>query len=205
MATTTEGPAAAPEGPRAPAPTMWRPGALRKLLRTRVLERSLRRLPRDRSVLDLCCGHGFYFDINPAACGIDGDPVAVASLRARGLDVRHGDVLAGLPWEDGRFGWVVAHDVLEHFELAPLLRLAAEVRRVLAPGGRFLVLVPNRRGYDYGVRHGVGHRLFVTAREIDLLAGQCGFEVEAAYPEPLPRWAGRLFTHNKEVFRLRRL
>jgi SAM-dependent methyltransferase len=184
---------------------MWRPGAVKKFLRTYLLERSLWKLPKDGSVLDLCCGYGFYFTINPRASGIDGDPHAVELLRAKGLDVRHGNVLDELPWEDGRFRWVVAHDVLEHFTFDELERLLREVTRVLAPGGRFLVIVPNRKGFDYGVQKGVGHKLFVTAREVEALAKAAAFEVEAAYPEPLPRTIGRFFTHNKEVFHLRKI
>jgi SAM-dependent methyltransferase len=183
---------------------MWEPGPLRKLVRTYLLERTLWRLPRDGSVLDLCCGHGFYFSINPRAAGIDADPRAIEQLSKRGHDVRLGNVLEGLPYPDAQFSWVVAHDVLEHFTIQELERLVPEVHRVLGPGGRFLVLVPNRKGFDYGVRMRVGHRLFVTEREVRQLARE-RFEVEASYTEPLPRWLGRFFTHNKEVFRLRKV
>lgn len=183
---------------------MWEPGRFRKLLRTYLLERTLWRIPRDSRVLDLCCGYGFYFTINPLASGIDGDARAVAQLQKRGLDVLHANVLAGLPYADGRFSWVVAHDVLEHFTMGELEVLVPEVWRVLGSGGRFLVVVPNRRGFDYGLRMNVGHRLFVTEREIrDLASGR--FEIEEHYAEPLPRWLGRFFAHNKEVFILRRL
>lgn len=191
-----------PDG-SAPMAHMWEPGRLRRLFRIYLLERTLWRLPRDRSVLDLCCGYGFYFTINPRAAGIDADPRAIEQLSRRGYDVRPGNVLDGLPYPDGRFAWVIAHDVLEHFTLPELLRLVPEVHRVLEPGGRFLVLVPNRKGFDYGARMNTGHRLFVTEREVrDLARGL--FEIEASYPEPLPRWLGRFFTHNKEVFRLRK-
>jgi SAM-dependent methyltransferase len=161
------------------------------------------RVPRGNDVLDLCCGYGFYFDINPRAAGFDGDPSCVAPLRARGLDVTLGNVLERLPYPDGRFEWVLAHDVLEHFAQDEIDRIAAEVNRILRPGGRFLVIVPNRKGYDFGLRLGIGHRLYVTAREIDLFA-RGRFVVEASYPEPLPRWIGSFFTHNKEVFLLRK-
>lgn len=181
-----------------------RPGGLRKWARTYLLERTLWRIPRTRDVLDLCCGYGFYFGINPHAVGFDGDPRAVEALRRQGRTVDQGDLLAGLPYGQDSFGWVVAHDVLEHFTRDELERVFSEVHRVLRPGGRFVVLVPNRRGYEYGVRIEIGHKLFVTAREVNELA-RGRFEVEAEYPEPLPRVVGRFFTHNKEVFRLRKL
>jgi SAM-dependent methyltransferase len=183
---------------------MWEPGPLRRLARTYLLERTLWRLPRDGSVLDLCCGYGFYFTINPRAVGIDADPRAVEQLLKKGYDVRLGNVLEGLPYPDAGFSWVVAHDVLEHFSLSELGKLFPEVHRILGPGGRFLVLVPNRKGFEYGLRKNVGHRLFVTEREVRELARGC-FEIESSYPEPLPRWLGRFFTHNKEVFQLRKI
>jgi len=150
-------------------------------------------------VLDLCCGYGFYFDINPEAAGIDGDPRCVDPLRARGFDVTLANVLERLPYPDDRFEWVLAHDVLEHFSFPEVDRIVTEVHRILRPGGRFLVIVPNRKGFDYGVRIDIGHRLFVTASEIGTLARN-RFAVQASYPEPHPRWLGAHFTHNKEVF-----
>ena len=98
---------------------------------------------------------------------------------------------------------MVAHDVCEHFTYPQLEGIFREVRRILRPGGTFLVIVPNRKGYDYGLRAGAGHVLFVTEREIEGLARGL-FEVSRHYPEPLPRRVGDYFTHNKEVFHLRR-
>jgi SAM-dependent methyltransferase len=155
-------------------------------------------------VLDLCCGYGFYFSINPRARGVDGNPECVEALRRDGRDVVLYDVLNGLPFPDGEFEWVVAHDVCEHFTYAQLERIFRDVHRVLRAGGTFLVIVPNRRGYDYGLRAGAGHVLFVTSREVESLARGL-FEVARRYAEPLPRWIGERFTHNKEVFHLRRI
>lgn len=178
------------------------PHPFKKWLRTRFLEPTLRTIPRERDVLDLCCGYGFYFGINPRATGVDGDARAVDYLRSRGHEVQLANVLERLPFPDGSFRWVIAHDVLEHFDRHQLERVADEVRRVLRPGGAFVVLVPNRKGYEYGVRAGVGHKLFVTRREIEeLAAGR--FAIAEHYSEPLPAGIGRFFTHNKEVFWLR--
>jgi hypothetical protein len=51
------------------------------------------------------------------------------------------------------------------------------------------------------VRNGSGHKQFITAIEIESLCGE-RFEIRRNYPEPFPRWLGRHFTHNKEVFEL---
>lgn len=189
---------------KAPAPVAHRPGWLRRFIRTYLIERTLWRVPRTDKVLDLCCGHGFYFSINPHAHGVDGDPESLTVLRGRGHAVVQSDVLQGLPYRDGAFESVIAHDVLEHFTFDELTRLLTEVHRVLAPRGTFLVFVPNRKGYDFGVDIRVGHQLFVTQVEIrQLIAGK--FALRRNYPEPLPRWIGQYFTHNKEVFELERL
>ncbi|HZU36248.1 MAG TPA: class I SAM-dependent methyltransferase [Gemmataceae bacterium] len=185
----------------APAPPARRPKPVRKFIRTWFLERTLRRVPKTRQILDLGCGYGFYFSINPHARGVDGDPVAVEYLCQQGFDVQQADFLQGLPYPDAEFEYVIAHDVLEHFRFDELESLCSEVHRILRPGGIFLVLVPNRKGYDYGLRTGAGHQLFVTRSEIERLCQGC-FGLRWQYPEPLPRWLGRFFTHNKEVFEL---
>lgn len=186
------------------APPVLRSSGVRTLIRTHLLERTLKKLPQSERILDLCCGYGFYFSINPSATGIDGDPACVASLRSEGRRVDLGNVLERLPYEDGSFEYVLAHDVLEHFVEDELEVLVKEVHRVLEPGGVFLVWVPNRKGYDSGLRPEVGHRLFVTDAVIDRLAPGL-FTVERHYPEPLPRSIGKWFSHNKEVFWLRRI
>lgn len=67
--------------------------------------------------------------------GADGATVA----DERGLATLRGDATA-LPVADGALDLVVAFDVLEHLD--DDLAAAREVRRVLRPGGHFLVAVP---------------------------------------------------------------
>jgi len=49
------------------------------------------------------------------------------------------------------------------------------------------------------VGEGVGHKHFVTQEEIARIAEKIGFLFEGCYASPLPRFAHRLFTHNKWV------
>ncbi len=186
------------------APPVLKPNPFKKFVRTHLLERTMRRIPRGNRVLDLCCGWGFYFNINPNAVGVDGDPHPVEQLRERGFNVHQANVLETLPFGPGSFQWVLAHDVLEHFTFDELQRLVANVHYVLAPGGRFVVWVPNRKGYDFGLDIGAGHKLYVTEDEIRRLTRDL-FLLERNYAEPLPRAVGKSFTHNKEVFFLRKL
>jgi SAM-dependent methyltransferase len=181
------------------APPVLRSNRVRTWIRTWVIERTLRGLPRTDRALDLCCGYGFYFSINPQAIGVDGDPACVSTLRDRGFDVRLANILEPLPFSDEQFDVVLAHDVLEHFVLDELETIFAEVRRILSSEGKFVVWVPDRKGYDAGVDPLVGHRLFVTDSEVRALAAG-RFDVDEHYPEPFPRSLGRHFAHNKEVF-----
>jgi SAM-dependent methyltransferase len=68
-------------------------------------------------------------DPSPAMLALAGDAAPAADLRVAGLEA--------LPWPDGAFDVVTAVNALQFAE-APRAALA-EVRRVLAPGGRFAV------------------------------------------------------------------
>ncbi|MDR1636456.1 MAG: class I SAM-dependent methyltransferase [Treponema sp.] len=79
------------------------------------------------------------------SAGLEISPSAEYARRERGLDVR------GLPLEDcrfpaGSFNVVLASHLIEH--LNDPAGFAAEVYRVLAPGGRFLVTTPNISGFQ---------------------------------------------------------
>jgi len=69
------------------------------------------------------------FDIDPSACQHPDLPVA------------QGDILGGLPYDDGRFDLVVANEVIEHMENP--FRATREFHRVLRPGGLLLLTTPN--------------------------------------------------------------
>jgi len=56
-----------------------------------------------------------------------------------------------LPFADGTFDLILSHEVLEH--VADDRKAVAEVTRVLRPGGRAVLFVPNR-GYPFET-HGI--------------------------------------------------
>jgi methionine biosynthesis protein MetW len=96
--------------------------------------------------LDVGCGTGSSYAPELARragtyAGVDVSAHAVEIARARGLDARVVDDAAELPFEDGSFDLVVCVEVLEHL-FAPH-GAAAEIRRVLRPGGRLVASVPN--------------------------------------------------------------
>ncbi len=108
------------------------------------------RLASGKRVLDAGCGAGYgsmeLAGVAVAVTAIDFSPDAIAYARGRyqlpNLTYRTGDCLA-LP--DGPFDLIAAFEVIEHLQQWPAF--LTEAKRVLAPGGLFLVSTPNRLYY----------------------------------------------------------
>jgi SAM-dependent methyltransferase len=108
--------------------------------------RTPRFVPGGRA-LDIGCNGGGYllalrrmgWDVH----GIEMDPAVAEYARAQfGLDVRTGSAEAALPEiPDGHFDVVTMWHVLEH--LADPSRVLSEIHRILKPGGRLMLEVPN--------------------------------------------------------------
>jgi len=114
-------------------------------------------LPDAGVVVDLSAGRGqaFHDDAVPyrrrlrdlrapgrTVLGLDVDPVVLTNP---GVDEARVVVDGRLPLDDGSVDAVVADAVLEHVEDA--VPFAAEVDRVLRPGGWLCARTPNRHGY----------------------------------------------------------
>jgi SAM-dependent methyltransferase len=150
--------------------------------------------------LDVGCGDGLTCGLwlerhSREYVGVDLSEVAVSRARAHGLDARVIEDAARLPFPPDRFDLAVCVEVLEHV-FAPQL-VAAEVRRVLRPGGRFLVTVPNvaywRRRLElslgrwnpFGDGHSKAqpwrdpHIRFFTRQSLETMLLASGFEVIA--------------------------
>lgn len=95
-------------------------------------------------VLDVGCGIGDMVRYRAQTVGVDVNPRAVEYCRGRGLTVQQMEP-DRLPFPNAEFDGAVLDNVLEHLETPePLL---AEVRRVLSPGGSFVVGVPGEGGF----------------------------------------------------------
>ena len=96
-------------------------------------------LPAGR-VLDLGCGVGHSFtELDPReTVGVDVDPDALAG-QARETHVAD---MRELPFADGSFASVLSVQSIEH--VPDPQRALREIRRVLEPGGRAVLVTPNR-------------------------------------------------------------
>jgi len=154
--------------------------------------------PRNRQsdILELGCGHGaviYYARLEGYIniCGVDGSPEQVAAARRLGIDgVDEGDLmqaLAALPSESK--DCIVAFDVIEHFTRNELIMLVDEVRRVLRPGGRWIIHVPNGESPFVGmIRYSdITHELAFTRISIGQLLYSSGFSDVFCYEDaPIP-------------------
>lgn len=93
------------------------------------------------------CGVGMYVRaLLPHSTSVDGIDIEAEHLDLAAANVPDGRYALALgeqlPYGDGEFDYVLSHEVLEHVYDDALA--AAEMVRVLAPGGRAIVFAPNR-------------------------------------------------------------
>ena len=96
-------------------------------------------------VLDIGCLDGtigeLFLTKGNIVYGIDASQPAVNAALARGIKARIGDAEKRSTFEDCSFDAVFAGEIIEHvFDIDAMLE---EVRRVLKPGGTFVVTTPN--------------------------------------------------------------
>jgi len=128
---------------------VWREGQERRLQ----MVRQYAQLEGAR-ILDVGCGLGLYVRAFRAYSndvhGVDVDPERVAQASTMLPNIRVGAAEA-LPFPDSHFDVVFANEVLEHVQ--DDCAAVREAVRVLKPGGRLVIFVPNR-GYPFET-HGV--------------------------------------------------
>jgi SAM-dependent methyltransferase len=130
---------------------VWRAGQERRL---QMIRRAAPQLASARVLVD-GCGLGMYVRaLAPLAREVFGLDIEVERVR-EGARAGIGGLMAGqaeaLPFASNVFDLVLSHEVLEH--VANDRQAVREILRVLRPGGRLVLFVPNR-GYPFET-HGV--------------------------------------------------
>jgi SAM-dependent methyltransferase len=124
-------------------------------------------------LLDVGCDDGAWTDavrrrlgVPPTQVrGLEIVPERAAVARARGFDVRIGDLDAPWPFEDASVDVVHANQVIEHVKR--LDHFAGELKRVLAPGGTTVVCTENLASWHNVAALALGYQPFSVANISD--------------------------------------
>lgn len=153
-----------------------------------------RHFPADRSarILDVGCGHGaFLYFLKRAGYsnlrGVDVSPDQIALAHRLGIpEAEQGNADSLMRTTPGESADVVLLiDVLEHLTREELLVTLDDVFRVLRPGGRAIVHVPNAEGlYGMRVRYGdLTHEQAFTPQSAQQAFSTAGFRDIACFED----------------------
>ena len=145
-------------------------------------------VPHDGRVLDVACDAGYFIrniqaverwatDVRDVASSV-GPDVHFVQVDGRSLS-------SAVPLE--YFDIVFVSNFLEHLPGPDaVIEQLAEMRRVVKPGGRLIVLQPNIRFVGAAYWDFIDHRVALTERSLVEAARVAGFELEELIPRFLP-------------------
>jgi len=147
--------------------------------RRAILGRELRRLPGTGRALDIGAAGGGNTRVLKAhgweAVALEFSGSAAEVAHSRGMSTVRADARE-LPFGSGSCGLVTAFDVLEHIDEDYLA--AAEIARVLQPGGRALIAVPCDMALWSAHDEAVGHIRRYSRPELASLVEKAGLTLE---------------------------
>lgn len=145
-------------------------------------------VPSDGRVLDVACDVGYFIrhiragerwatDLRDLASSVGPD---VRFVQVDGLALS-----SALPHD--YFDVAFVSNYLEHLpDPDAVIRQLAEIRAVLKPGGRLIVLQPNIRYVGAAYWDFIDHRVALTEKSLVEAANTAGFDVETLIPRFLP-------------------
>ena len=157
---------------------------------------NIRRLGLGR-VLDIGCGVGRNLGhLDGNGVGVDHNPTSIAAARARGLVAYTSDEFAGSADAVPRsFDSLLVAHVLEHLSIDEATALVREYLPYVRADGKVVIICPQARGQ----RSDPTHTTFMPPAVITSVLADAGVTVTRTASFPLPRAAGRWFTHNETV------
>ena len=147
-------------------------------------------LPDDARIIDIGCGDGFHLELLKdfgkktwTLEGVDADERAAKMAQKKGLTV-HCGLLEDLPLKKEYYDLAILIQTIEHLADPP--RLLREVRSLLRPGGRIVIVTDNTDSLDFGLSkkrywggyHFPRHWNLFNKRTIQKLAEKIELEVE---------------------------
>jgi SAM-dependent methyltransferase len=144
-------------------------------------------VPADATLLDLAAGYCDFTRHIAAGrkIAIDLHP-DLDALAGPDIEAIVGDATDLGRFADGEIDVVFASNFVEHLDHDAIDRLLGEVRRVLRPGGRLLLVQPNFRLAPRRYFDDYTHRTIWTDQSLADLVTAAGFAVEHVEPRFLP-------------------
>jgi SAM-dependent methyltransferase len=154
----------------------------------REIVRYIRRdAPRADSVVELGAGYCDFINQFPASKKIafELNP-SMKEHAGPDVDFRNSDASLVEGVADGSVDLVFSSNFLEHLELPAIDRLLGNVRRVLKPGGRLILLQPNHRLCGERYFEDPTHITIFSDGNIGGVLTRAGFRVNKIVPDLLP-------------------
>jgi SAM-dependent methyltransferase len=154
---------------------------------------NLRRQELGRT-LDVGCGIGRNLaGLSADSLGVDHNAQSVAVARERGYQAVTSEEFTAEPPPPASFDSMLLAHVVEHMTVDEARQLLTSYLPYLKPGGRVMLICPQRRGY----RTDATHVQFFDFAGLRQLATSVGLVVTREYSFPLPEIAGSVFPYNE--------